>query len=332
MKWYFIFGTLSLSMTCFSQDFIDDPGLVLAYRFNENWIDTIFDLSENHVNGYNNQGIFTNGYMGCAIEFNEEDTAHIMVGSPQPANISHFTMWAWVYPYTYGIDNQRMEIAEKTNSYWMNIRNANTPNTGERGAVRVGGYFAYEETKQNFNGKTDSKKTVPLNAWTFVCGTFDGSHMRVYIDGQIDSVRPMPYQNIRIEKYNLVVGAKHHQLGDSSFVANFNGKIDDFYLFNRALSDDEIASFYHATTFQHANPQAEPLFSLSPNPSQGIIIINSAKDLWIQVINSTGIIMQTVQLTETTGLNISAYPNGIYWARAFDKEGNSSAQKILLIK
>lgn len=76
---------------------------------------------------------------------------------------------------------------------------------------------------------------LPRGRWVHLAGTFDGTTMRLYVDGRLSGTmeRPGP---VRPNDFNLCLGnyALDH-------VAHFVGLLDDVKLWNRALSADEIA-------------------------------------------------------------------------------------------
>jgi hypothetical protein len=85
-----------------------------------------------------------------------------------------------------------------------------------------------------------STNRVASNAWTFVCGTYDGTNVTDYINGTAD-------------KMLLVAGV----LSNSTAVVNigswrsvshlFKGGLDDVRIFDRALTAGEVEGIYNQT-------------------------------------------------------------------------------------
>src|SRR5262249_34489261 len=81
-------------------------------------------------------------------------------------------------------------------------------------------------------------QNLPLNTWTHLAGTFDGSTIRFYINGTLagtlaaTSLGPTNDASLRI--------------GTSGTCDGFGGLIDEVELFNRALSQSEIQTIYNA--------------------------------------------------------------------------------------
>jgi len=84
---------------------------------------------------------------------------------------------------------------------------------------------------------TQLNPTAPqsLNEWHFVVGTYDGSQIKLYTDGTLSSSTP---------KTGAITPAT-----TVSYIGrlDFNGKIDDFRIYNRALSAAEIIALYNAS-------------------------------------------------------------------------------------
>ncbi|MCB1177750.1 MAG: Ig-like domain-containing protein [Leptospiraceae bacterium] len=74
--------------------------------------------------------------------------------------------------------------------------------------------------------------TIPLNTWSFICGTYDGTNAYLYRDGiQLGSGT---YTLTIPESASFSIGASHWSAN------HFNGKIDKTYLFNTTLSQFQV--------------------------------------------------------------------------------------------
>lgn len=84
---------------------------------------------------------------------------------------------------------------------------------------------------------------VELNKWYFFAGTWDGTNIRLYVDGElkiVDSQDLTPY----INTVPLKIAAE----GPSSSLP-FNGIIDEVRIYNRALTPKEIQIHYAFTKY-----------------------------------------------------------------------------------
>ncbi len=112
---------------------------------------------------------------------------------------------------------------------------------------------------------------LPLNTWTHLAGTFDGTTYRFYIDGQSVAAAG-------------TLGPTHAApllIGGSGTCATFEGLMDEVEIFNRALSTSEIQAIFNAgsagkckeTEVQEVTIDIKPSsFPNSINPkSRGVI-------------------------------------------------------------
>lgn len=83
-----------------------------------------------------------------------------------------------------------------------------------------------------------SNAVVPTNQWSHVAGTYDGSKVRIYINGLPDA----DYGRTG----SIASSADELTLGFRTYDEAYNGLIDEVEIFNRALSAKEIAAIYNA--------------------------------------------------------------------------------------
>lgn len=79
---------------------------------------------------------------------------------------------------------------------------------------------------------------IPLNKWVHVAATWDGTHIKYYVNGKQD---PLTYEftgTISVTYSDLVMGLDY---GPSYL----KGKLDDVRIYNRALTAEEIDKVYH---------------------------------------------------------------------------------------
>jgi len=95
----------------------------------------------------------------------------------------------------------------------------------------------------NAIGTTDLRS----NTWQFVCGTYNGSQIRAYVNG--NSEKSTEYTT------GLTLDAKTLQIGVDSDAPNryFNGSIDEVRIWNRALSSAEVRQQYYSSLNKFAS-------------------------------------------------------------------------------
>ena len=84
-----------------------------------------------------------------------------------------------------------------------------------------------------------SNSTIPLNTWTHVVCTYDGSFMKLYIDGELDKTLNNPGPMDVAGTGDLYIGDNQQ---NSPLV--FDGDIDEVRIYNRTLSSHEVESLY----------------------------------------------------------------------------------------
>jgi hypothetical protein len=92
-----------------------------------------------------------------------------------------------------------------------------------------------------------SVSSIPANQWTHVAATYDGSKMRVYVNGRLDNQAAYPY-GIFPGTGDLAIGAFVGGVPAGQYLYSFSGQIDDPAIFNRALSPSEIQQIYLCQT------------------------------------------------------------------------------------
>ncbi|HEX3628787.1 MAG TPA: LamG-like jellyroll fold domain-containing protein [Verrucomicrobiae bacterium] len=80
--------------------------------------------------------------------------------------------------------------------------------------------------------------------WHQVVGTFDGSELRIYVDGRTVGGRPAKGQ-LGHAPFDLTIGENGSEPADE-VGESFNGMMDDVMVFNRALSPQEIQVLYNS--------------------------------------------------------------------------------------
>jgi hypothetical protein len=92
----------------------------------------------------------------------------------------------------------------------------------------------------NLNSQwTQVKKTgYPLNNWFFVVGTYDGTSMKLYVDGKLESSISVS-GSMNTNTSPLLIGTRLNTPADT-----FKGKIDEIRVYNRALTDAEVQALY----------------------------------------------------------------------------------------
>jgi uncharacterized protein YjdB len=225
------FGGFSANSTATVNTTVGPPGLVAAYNFNEGSGTTANDVSGNANTGTISGATWTNsGRFGSALSFNGTNSWVTVNDSPSLDLTTGVTVEAWVSPRA-PLGWQAAVIKEQAIDLVYGLY-VNTSQDQAAGTMNIGG----NDIAVNYAAE-DSQ--VPMNTWTHLATTFDGSTLRLYEDAvQVNSV--VASGKMPIAAGPLRIG------GDAVWGEYFNGLIDEVRIYNRALSPAEIAADMNA--------------------------------------------------------------------------------------
>jgi len=214
--------------------------LVAWYRFEDGDArdytagDSTFGDSENYsgtVNGasyLSNGGVtdFESGANSGAFDF-DGSSDYITTGYNKDKD--DFTYCAWVNADSVSGTNDIIDSLDNTSAYWARIEF----DSGEVSFV----------TDVNSNRVDLKGSNVSTGEWYHVAGVRSSNgDMELYLDGSLDATDSnnsdtIPHTN------NERIGGR----ADDGSLENFNGRIDDVRIYNRALTASEISDIYNAT-------------------------------------------------------------------------------------
>ncbi|GKS69532.1 hypothetical protein W03_15360 [Nitrosomonas sp. PY1] len=203
--------------------------LVLEYKFASDNGSIVSDTSGNDLNGDIEGGgawHFATGISGGrALKLNGIDN-FVLVSDNPIFDFNHYTIMAWIKfkPSTW----DRQELMEKAGSFWVNIRE-------DTRKVRVGGFFGGCRNGASYF-ILDSSRTVPMDTWTHVAATYDGTILRIYINGVLAGKSPVLVPGpVCVNTEPLAIGAKHRTIPPPEDAAFFKGGMDTVRIFDDAL-------------------------------------------------------------------------------------------------
>ena len=215
---------------------ISDKELIIYYSFNEDTLDgdDILDVSGNGNDGFlhgNNLKI-VDGKVGECMEFPGSSAEYISVRNHMYEDpIDEITLIAWIKTDVRGM------IASWDRSEFFRFAVGDDVG-GNNGTT----FVAFDNCCpiHDWFGKTD----VADDKWHHLVATFDGKEKRIYVDGELDE---------KIAAPTKVIGAGQPRFGfigigseaaafDAGVGPNwaFNGLMDEFMLFHRALTEKEV--------------------------------------------------------------------------------------------
>ncbi|UCH82622.1 MAG: hypothetical protein JSW50_09030, partial [Candidatus Latescibacterota bacterium] len=172
----------------------------------------------------------TGGYGGNgAFEFDGVDD-FLALPDAAALDVDYVTLAAWIYvdsfPNAARIISKETGTTEPYSIYTLMLTGTNDDQLELR--VGVGG------SRYRLIGGTP----VPGGQWVHVAGTYDGSNMKIYVNGQIDETFPLGGP--------LMQNDNNVRIGSSEFYGRyFNGRIDDARIYGYALSAEQILALYN---------------------------------------------------------------------------------------
>jgi hypothetical protein len=196
-------------------------GLVGGWSFDAGSGATVADMSGNGNNGTITGATWVAGRYGSALSFNGSSN---IVNVPASASLNltnSMTLAAWIMP-TAAQSGWRTILQRQPDSFFLNGSNG-------AGALYPAGGGTFAGATQWASGSSAS----PVNAWTHVAITYDGTTLKLYVNGVMVNSKP-------------VTGAMSTTTGVLSMGGNqpwgefFQGVIDEPQIYNRALNAAEM--------------------------------------------------------------------------------------------
>ncbi len=233
---------------------------------------------------------------GCGLLFDGVDD-FVTVPDSDALDLvgDNLTLAAWVKPHSFEIGPIVKKI-RRTHGYRINL-------TGT-GAV----HFLLRRYGQS--KEVISTTRVPLNKWTHVAARFDGSQMRIFINGTIDTA------TIAATNADAPLATTAPVLigGDPSR-HDFHGYLDDVSIYNRALSDSEIADLVNDVDkryeYHHVNALESNIVSTDDNQN---VLVRYEYDVFGAIRSETGTSDNTRKFT---GKEFDADSNLYYYAARY---------------
>ncbi len=186
---------------------------------------TVADASGNgHTGTLAGDPNWTQGRIDGALEFDGEGD-YVDLGTAADFDVvDRTTVCAWVKVNAFTVDWQTI-IAKGDTAWRLSRDQGNNLHFGCTGLW-----------PEWVRGSAD----VNDGQWHHVAGVYDGTELRLYIDGTLDASAKTS-GSININTYPVYIGGNAEQPG-----REWNGLIDDVRLYNYALSDTEIEALHGA--------------------------------------------------------------------------------------
>ena len=159
-----------------------------------------------------------------------------------------FTFETWVYPTAHPFGANKAEMRSYLFSQYKNGADDHRFVVGLGAGNHFGAYIGGTDASGNTGGWRFSPSEVPLNRWTHLAATREGSTLRLYVNGELDST----FENFstlspwsETGQLKLTLGGTDDSYG-SDYSRMFHGAMREARVWNRACSAEEIAANYRS--------------------------------------------------------------------------------------
>jgi hypothetical protein len=277
---------------------VSSQSLLAYYPFDNDKLD--YSGNGNHLNG--NSISVINGKFGNSDQFTSTTNDNITLSKGFPLfNIinNNFSISLWIN----GTSNQDYNIfyGEGSSSsvsplYELSAKNSKLD------------FFIRNDASGTIKAHTLSSNTVFDNSWHHIVFTDSNGTVYLYVDGKLDST-DFSYSKSGVGSFNLANRSCIGSRCSTTSSSNFIGNIDEFRVYNRTLTIEEVKSLYELN-MQLTSKDAYQLKGQDVNPITNLFYnlgssINRWLKLWVNDIDVTG----TINLTGSAKMQ---YNNGIY--------------------
>ncbi|MFC6086848.1 LamG-like jellyroll fold domain-containing protein [Sphaerisporangium aureirubrum] len=282
------------------------PGLVAAYGFEAGSGSVVADDSGNaHAGTATGTSWNSSGRFGKALSFNGTSSWVTVPDAPGFRLTQGMTLMAWVKPAE--LDGWRNALIKEYSgglSYALYASDGTVPN-------------AWAVNTSGTEGAVASADGLPLDTWSHIATTYDGTKLRFYVDGDLAAESDLT-GSLREDGGPFRIG------GNSVWGEHFSGAVDEVRVYDRALPEAEIRTARDTPVVEDEDPEEPP-------QQPGSATTTVAYDPQGRLASQTG---QAVK-NEVTGVTHTAQSRFTYTADGYrltdgvvDLTGGDPEQKI----
>jgi hypothetical protein len=183
---------------------------------------------------------FATGMVGQAFSFDQSLSQSVQI--PYATNLAtpSFTFETWVYP-SEAIDWQAFIYGQ---AYGRQL----VAQAGDEGL-----WIAFHLTDPDANWiALGSDSQIPIGSWTHLAATWDGTSMKLYINGELNAAGTPEVSGIGDSGCAFCLGGVNDACG--YYGQYFPGLIDEMSAYNCALTAEEVSALYQAGSAGKCTP------------------------------------------------------------------------------
>jgi hypothetical protein len=285
------------------------PGLVAAYGFEETSGSQAIDASGNANHGQISGATrLATTRFGRALQFDGRDDLVNIKHSASLGLTKAMTLEAWVYPTARLSGSPTVLLKERSGGLAYALDANSDATLRPSSTINVGGA----------DRQLAAGPQLPSNTWTHLAATYDGATQRLYVNGQLAGSRP--------QTGSIATSDGTLRIGGSAIVNDefFTGYVDEVRVYNRALTQAEIAGDSRAAVvglLVSKAPDRSSAVPLNGLPLSGTVYIHYAH------INPVAAAKVAFWLDDPNPASPTGTPRQIEVKTPYDFAGGTSAPR-----
>ncbi|HEY5232223.1 MAG TPA: S8 family serine peptidase [Verrucomicrobiae bacterium] len=213
------------------------PGIVGWWRGESNAVDSINADNGTLLNG----ATYAPGIIGTAFNFNGGGAQVWISDQPDLRLTNSITIEQWIFQTSQGSYQNPIGKWDAGNPSWNQRAYAI--------AISPSGqpYFVVCSNGTPTQVAVYSTSTIPLNQWTHLAATYDGTSLKIFVNGILEG-QAAYNQGIFPGTDPLGIGVINGGVSEGQYTSPFSGHIDETSIYQRALSASEIQAIYQDMT------------------------------------------------------------------------------------
>jgi hypothetical protein len=214
----------------------DDP--IIYYDFEEDGSDVSGNFHDAALKE-NASIAYEGGISGNALYLDGSSNSYVSLPGEVLSSLYDYTVSAWIKPESDNTTQRIFDFGTGSSRYMFFTPYYNS--TSCRYAITTSSY-------SNENGITVEEQ-IPTDEWTLVTVTSEGDKISLYINGK----KVGEEEGVTLDPYEISSSMTQCYIGKSQYSADsmYKGYIDEFKVYNRALSDDEVKNLYRENASFH---------------------------------------------------------------------------------